>query len=82
VSAELGIAQEEQKPYFLLWGRREVMCTRPLGARSSDSMYSWTSGIIRDQLTMTLRVAASREVPERCKRPAPARTQVSTGSVE
>lgn len=82
VSAELGIAQEEEKPYFLLWGRREAMCTRPLGARSGDSMYSWTTGIIRDQLTMTLRVAAAREVPERCKRPGPARPQVGTGSVE
>jgi len=69
VGAELSIAQEEHKPYLLLWGRREVMCTRPLGARPGDSMYSWTPSILRDQVAMTLRVSQAREVPERCKRP-------------
>jgi hypothetical protein len=69
VSAELSITQEEEKPYFLLWGRREAMCTRPLGARPGDSMYSWTPSVLRDQLTTTLRSAHAREVPERCKRP-------------
>lgn len=69
VSAEVTIAQEMDKPYFLLWGRREVMCTRPVGARPGDSMYSWTSDVIRNQVVMTLRVAEAREVPERCKRP-------------
>lgn len=69
VSAELSIAQEEQKPYMLLWGRREAMCTRPRGARPGDSMYSWTAPILRDQLAMTLRVARALEVPDRCKRP-------------
>jgi hypothetical protein len=69
VGAEIGIAQQEQKPYFLLWGRREVMCTKPVGARAGDSMYSWTSSIIRDQVVMTLRVAQPREVPEHYKRP-------------
>jgi hypothetical protein len=28
VSAELQIAQEERTPYFLLWGRRDIMCTK------------------------------------------------------
>jgi hypothetical protein len=69
VAAEIGIAQEEKKPYFLLWGRREVMCTKPIGARPSDGMYSWTSSILRDQIAVTLRLAWSREVPERCRRP-------------
>jgi hypothetical protein len=69
VSAEIRIAQEEQKPYFLLWGRRELMCTRPVGAKPNDSMYSWTWDILRDQITTTLRNAQPREVPEECKRP-------------
>jgi hypothetical protein len=60
VSAELRIAQEEQKPYFLLWGRRESMCTKPAGARPADSMYSWTWQILQNQITMTLRRAMGR----------------------
>lgn len=68
VSAELRIAQEEQKPYFLLWGRRDRMCTRPDGARRDDSMYSWTWQILQDQITTTLRNSQPREVAERYKR--------------
>jgi hypothetical protein len=56
VNAELRIAQEEQKPYFLLWGRRERMCTKPAGSKRDDSMYSWTWEILQ-------------EVAERYKRP-------------
>lgn len=69
VAVEIGIAQEEHKPYFLLWGRREVMCTKPAGAKAGDGMYSWTTSIIRDQIALTLRVARSREESERYKRP-------------
>jgi hypothetical protein len=68
VSEELRIAQEENKPYFLLWGRREIMCTRPFSAKAKDSMYSWTREILHDQITMTLRSAQIQEVPEDCKR--------------
>jgi hypothetical protein len=68
VSEELRIAQEENKPYFLLWGRRESMCTRPSSAKASDSMYSWTREILHDQITTTLRNAQIQEVPEDCKR--------------
>lgn len=68
VSAEMRIAQEEQKPYFLLWGRREVMCTRPAGARPGDAMYSWTSSILHGQIVTTLRNARRREVPAPYKR--------------
>jgi hypothetical protein len=68
IAAEIGIAREEQKPYFLLWGRREVMCTKPIGARPSEGMYSWTTKILRDQIATTLRVARALEVPERLKR--------------
>jgi hypothetical protein len=68
VSAELRIAQEDQKPYFLLWGRRESMCSKPAGARPADSMYSWTWEILHDQISATLRNARPREVPKHCKR--------------
>jgi hypothetical protein len=57
VSAELRIAQEEKIPYFLLWGRRDVMCTKPAGAKAAEGMYSWTSQILRDQITLTIRNA-------------------------
>jgi hypothetical protein len=68
VALEIGIAQQEHKPYFLLWGRREVMCTKPAGAKADDGMYSWTADIIRDQLAATVRVHRSREEAERHKR--------------
>jgi hypothetical protein len=55
MSAELLIAQEEQRPYFLLWGRREIMCTKPIGAKPADGMYSWTGPVLQDQIALTLR---------------------------
>jgi hypothetical protein len=55
VSAELRIAQEEQIPYFLLWGRREIMCTKPIGAKPAEGMYSWTRQILHDQIMLTSR---------------------------
>jgi hypothetical protein len=67
-STELRIAQEEEKPYFLLWGRRERMCTRPAGSKRDDSMYSWTWEILQEQIVATLRNAQPREVDERYKR--------------
>ena len=57
VFAELRIAQEEQKPYFLLWGRRDTMCTKPVGAKSQDGMYGWTPQILQDQISVTTRNA-------------------------
>lgn len=68
MSAELGIAREGKKPYLLLWGRRERMCTRPVGARSEDGMYSWTWDILRAQIAATLRNAQPLVIPENCKR--------------
>ena len=50
VGTELRIAREEERPYFLLWGRRELMCTKPTTARSADAMYSWTWEILQSQL--------------------------------
>jgi len=72
MSAELKIIQEEDKPYFLLWGRREIMCTRPTGARPQDSMYSWTTDILRTQIAYTLRKHRPMEARKSAKAsPAP-----------
>lgn len=64
VSAELLIAQEEHTPYFLLWGRRDLMCTKPIGARPAEGMYSWTGQILQDQITFTARKAAADAAAE------------------
>ena len=61
VATELRIAQEEERPYLLLWGRRERMCTKPATARSSDAIYSWTWEILERQLLTVLRAAWSHE---------------------
>jgi len=42
VSTELSIAQEEKKPYFLLYGRSSKTCKKPKSAKSADKMYKWT----------------------------------------
>jgi len=42
VSVELTIAQEEGKPYFLLWGRSSKTCVKPTAALPSDKIYKWT----------------------------------------
>jgi hypothetical protein len=42
VAAELTIAQEEQKPYFLLWGYSDKTCTKPTSAKEGDKIYKWT----------------------------------------
>jgi hypothetical protein len=68
VAAELGIAREESKPYLLLWGRREKMCTKPEGATNQDAMYSWTRDILESQISRVLENAKPRKVPENCKR--------------
>jgi MTH538 TIR-like domain (DUF1863) len=42
VDVELRIAQEENKPYFLLGGYANKTCTRPLSAKPFDKLYNWT----------------------------------------
>lgn len=42
VSAEVEIAQELGKSYFLLTGRAEKTCYKPTSAYSTDKMYDWT----------------------------------------
>jgi hypothetical protein len=63
VSAELVIAQEERKPYVLLWGRRDSMCKKPRSARADDGMYKWTAELLERQLANELRRSRERDVP-------------------
>ena len=41
VAAELSITQEENVPYFLLWGRAEKTCVKPSSAMQRDKIYEW-----------------------------------------
>jgi hypothetical protein len=68
VSAELEIAQQQHKPYVLLWGRRDSMCKKPRSARPDDGMYTWTPSMLEHQLAYGLRKSREREVPESMKR--------------
>ena len=42
VAAEVTIAREEGKPYFLLKRRKRMTCKKPRTARKSDKMHRWT----------------------------------------
>lgn len=42
VSAELSIAKEKGKSYFLLAGYSDKKCTKPVSASSTDKVYKWT----------------------------------------
>jgi Thoeris protein ThsB, TIR-like domain len=42
VAAELSIARETSKPYFLLAGRSDRICTKPTSALFTDKIYRWT----------------------------------------
>ena len=42
VNTEVKITQEEEKPYFLLWGRSGKQCKKPKAAKASDKIYRWT----------------------------------------
>ena len=42
VAAELEIAKEIKKPYFLLNGRSGKTCYKPTSASSTDKIYDWT----------------------------------------
>jgi len=64
VSDELRTAHEERTPYLLLWGRREIMCTKPAGAKPSEGMYSWTLPILQDRMAFTLRSARADAAAE------------------
>lgn len=64
MGAELRIAQEEDRAYVLLWGRRETMCKRPATARPADSMYSWTAEILESQINFHRRLSAESKTQE------------------
>jgi hypothetical protein len=68
VASDLEIAREEGKPYMLLWGRRDRMCTKPDGTKSDEGMYGWTRDGLESQMGMTLRRAKPRVIPDSCKR--------------
>jgi hypothetical protein len=42
VAAELTIAQEKGKPYYLLAAYPDTNCTKPTSAKSNDKVYRWT----------------------------------------
>jgi antiphage defense system Thoeris ThsB-like protein len=42
VNAEIRIARDEDKPYFLLKGRADKTCEKPTAALDSDKIYKWT----------------------------------------
>jgi hypothetical protein len=73
VAAELRIAQEEERPYLLLWGRRGRMCTRPATARTADGTYSWTWEILQSQIVSLRRSgqASDRQAELRRYKSAP-----------
>ncbi len=71
MSAELRMAQAQDKPILLLWGRRSCMCKKPLGAKPEDGMYSWTREILQEQVQATLRRNRPAPIPDGMKRQAP-----------
>ena len=42
VNIEIRITQEEEKPYFLLGGRKVGSNKKPKDAKESDKLYKWT----------------------------------------
>ena len=42
VSAELTIAKDKDKPYFLLAAYADKNCTKPTSAATGDKVYKWT----------------------------------------
>ena len=50
VAAEVEIAREEGKPYFLLKGRRSKTCTKPKTALKNDKIIKWTWENLRKEI--------------------------------
>jgi hypothetical protein len=42
VAAEVEIAQEKKKEYFLLAASSDSTCTKPISALATDKLYKWT----------------------------------------
>lgn len=68
MSAELHMAQKAKIPYLLLWGRRDSMCTKPIGAKKGDGIYKWTLPMLRYQVACASRKARSNEEAEALRR--------------
>jgi hypothetical protein len=47
VNAEIPIACEDNKPYFLLAGRATGGNKKPTGAQATDELYNWTWGNLK-----------------------------------
>ncbi len=62
MSAELRLFQEQVKPYFLLYGRRNAACTKPISARTADTFYSWIWEILKSQADIAARVPRPKAV--------------------
>ena len=60
MNRELRAAQGLGKPYLMIWGRRGLQCTKPVGARASDNMYTWIRGLLEFQLGVEIRKSAVR----------------------
>ena len=50
IAVEVAIAREENKPYFLLKGRREKTCTRPKSAPKKKKLHPWTWPTMKELL--------------------------------
>ncbi len=48
VNAELKLAQELGKRYYLLKGRRNIECAKPATARLDDKLYVWNGGALNE----------------------------------
>ena len=53
VAAEITIAREEGKPYFLLKGRRRKTCTRPRSVLRTDVIHPWRWDTLRRLINET-----------------------------
>jgi len=70
---EIEIAIEERTPYFMLWGRRGVMCTMPAGVSRHEGMYGWTDETLRDQFAHARRRSRTAAEARRLRRVSPER---------
>ena len=69
MDAEIGFAEEEHKPYFLLWARRDHDCTMPQRIQRTGCMYRWDLETVQQQISAAFRKQQLVQVPDRYKRP-------------
>jgi hypothetical protein len=48
VNAELKLAQELGKRYYLVKGRKHIDCAKPATARIDDKIYLWSNGVVNE----------------------------------